>query len=356
MRRYDWFKQENILEKKTKKIAILGSGPAGLAAAYYLAKSGYIVSVYEASSNAGGILMNHIPEFRLPKDRIKFVIEMLESMGVKFKLNTTIKKIEKKKKGKYFNINGEDFDTYVIAIGKGEPYYPGNKIDYVNVFFETTLLKEINYYVDYHLNNAKTFLNEKSIIEDFIMKIHGKNAVAIGAGNSALDVARTLLRLHAKKVYVLSGAVKRKTNRFDKPPTTLCREVKAAQKEGVKIIYGSNYINLYCKNGKDHRVSHVQFLQNGKTKEIAVAFVVYALGRKLSNLYNLDVLINDYNQIINRSELNGSPHATGDCTTKYINGKKPYEVDFDHPHYFNNVITAISSGRKAAQAIDNELM
>ena len=352
---YSWCKHNPISEKRGEKIAIIGSGPAGLAAAYDLATYGYKVSVFESFSSPGGILIHGIPEYRLPKYRVRYVIKMLENMGVVFKLNNTIKEIAKDKSCNYYKINGSNFNAYLIAVGRGEPCYPGNNTNYKNVVFDTEFLKEINLYIDYHVRDVEFFLQRSANIEELIINVYNKIVVVVGSGNSTLDVARTLLRLHAKKVYVLSYANNKLTNRFDKPPTTIKRDVDSAIEDGVEIVYGSSFVNLFCEKETDDFVSGVRFLKKGKTCELQVDFVIYSLGRNLSKLYNLDVLINDYGQIINREDIKSGQIAAGDCTTKYFEKENPYKADIDNSHHYNNVITAILSGRNVAKYIDDRI-
>ncbi|MBL3591567.1 MAG: FAD-dependent oxidoreductase [gamma proteobacterium endosymbiont of Lamellibrachia anaximandri] len=350
MNSYGWFGLGKQVNKHNKKAAIVGTGPAGLTAAYYLAKSGVKVTVYDSCSEVGGIMTHGIPEFRLPKTRVKFVIKLLEDMGIVFALDFTVRNIIENKEKQNYKIGEHDYDEYLLAIGKGEPCYPGNRVNYKNVYFDTTFLREMNYYVAHHLTNAKAFLEGRSIIEEIFLKIYGKSAVVVGAGNSALDVARTLMRFGVGEVCVISNAVEKKVRKHDRLLTVLKRELGAAKKEGVKMVFGANLVKIIHRQGKNNLAVGVQFLQEGKAMQQSAAVVVYAIGRRIGELCNLGASTNDHHQIINYSEQKGAPFAAGDCTVKYVSKNNPHEMNLENPHHYHNVIAAVSSGRHAAKA------
>jgi len=345
---YRWYEDDEVLAEKNSSIAVIGSGPSGLTAAYLLAQKGFNVTVYDSHSEAGGILMNDIPMFRLPKKRIKFTIDRLKNMGINFITDTTVRNIAKDIESGKWNVEGTLFDAYILSIGKTTPCLPGNRTGFENIFFDTEFLKETGHFVNNHLRMP-------SLVENIIGMVSGRNAVVIGGGNSALDVARTLHRLGAGKVFVVTNDVIKKETKYDKPPTMLEREAEAARKEGVTIVYGAVFIELCRSKGNKDMVSGVKYRKDGKTTQISAALVVYAIGRKMGELHNLGANTNDYNQIINHRELKGAPFAAGDCTTKFVNEKEPYKIDFDHPHHYHNVISAVSSGREVALDLEKAI-
>lgn len=174
-------------EKNGKKVAIIGSGPAGLACAGDLLKYGYDVTIFEALHEAGGVLVYGIPEFRLPKeDVVKKEIAMLLHLGVKIETNTII--------GKSLTIDDlmekEGFDAVFIGSGAGLPRFMGIKGENANGVFSA------NEYLT-RSNLMKAF-NEDS--ETPIMR--AKKVAVVGGGNVAMDAARTALRL-GSEVYIV---------------------------------------------------------------------------------------------------------------------------------------------------------
>ncbi|HOJ42717.1 MAG TPA: FAD binding domain-containing protein [Syntrophorhabdaceae bacterium] len=160
-----------------KSIAVIGSGPAGLSAAFYLRRYGHNVTVFERFSESGGMLLYSIPPFRLPKDIVRRQIRALEYMGITFKTDTEIGKdiplYELKK----------NFDAILIATGTWEPIklgVPGE--DAKGVYYALDYLKKIN-------NKEEVTLGEKVIV--------------IGGGSVAIDVARTARRKGVKEVHIV---------------------------------------------------------------------------------------------------------------------------------------------------------
>lgn len=171
-----------------KKVAIIGSGPAGLAAAGDLAKMGYKVTIFEALHTAGGVLSYGIPEFRLPKEKIvKAEIDMLRQLGVEIVVNAVA--------GKLFTVDElleEEFDAVFIATGAGLPHFMGIPGENLNgVYAANEFLTRCNLMKAYQFPNHAT-------------PIHvGKNVAVVGGGNVAMDAARTALRLGAEHVYIV---------------------------------------------------------------------------------------------------------------------------------------------------------
>jgi glutamate synthase (NADPH/NADH) small chain len=171
---------------KKEKVAVVGSGPAGLTAAADLAKMGYQVDVFEAFHKPGGVLVYGIPEFRLPKRIVEREVNYIKRLGVNFYLNTVVGKTVKVKEllSKY--------DAIFIGTGAGTPKFmgiPGTNLN--GVYSANEFLTRVN------LMKAYLFPEYDTPIRV------GKKVAVIGAGNTAMDAARSALRLGADKVYIV---------------------------------------------------------------------------------------------------------------------------------------------------------
>jgi glutamate synthase (NADPH/NADH) small chain len=211
----DWAKENGIkpaapAEKNGHKIAVIGSGPAGLTCAGDLAKLGYDVTIFEALHKAGGVLVYGIPEFRLPKDKVVAAeVENVKSLGVKIETNVII--------GKSVTIDElmteEGFEAVFIASGAGLPMFMGIPGEQANGVFSA------NEYLT--RNNLM-----KAFRDDYDTPIaHGKKVAVVGGGNVAMDAARTALRLGAE-VHIIY-------RRSEAELPARAEEVHHAKEEGV---------------------------------------------------------------------------------------------------------------------------
>ena len=184
----DWARENGIKPKKAEKmnghrVAVIGSGPAGLTCAGDLAKMGYEVTIFEALHDAGGVLSYGIPEFRLPKNAVVAAeVENVKSLGVKIETNVVI--------GKSTTIDQlieeEGFEAVFIGSGAGLPKFMGIPGEQANGVF-----------------SANEFLTRNNLMKAFMEEYdtpisRGKNVVVVGGGNVAMDAARTALRLGAE--------------------------------------------------------------------------------------------------------------------------------------------------------------
>ncbi len=200
--------------KNGKKVAVVGSGPSGIACAGELARNGYEVTVFEAFFTGGGVLTYGIPEFRLPKKIVKREIDGLEKLGVKFEYNSVVGRITDAKE--LFEEQG--FDAMYLAVGAGLPKFlnvPGENLP--GVFCANEYLTRVN------LMKAEKFPEFDTPTK------HGKNVVVFGGGNVAMDAARTALRLGADTVTLAY-------RRTEEEMPARKAELHHAKQEGVQIL------------------------------------------------------------------------------------------------------------------------
>ena len=222
----DWARENGIKpapakEKLGKKVAVIGSGPAGLTCAGDLAKLGYDVTIFEALHEAGGVLVYGIPEFRLPKEAVvKKEIENVESLGVKIEKNVIV--------GKSVTIDElieeEGFEAVFIGSGAGLPKFMGIPGEHANGVFSA------NEYLT-RSNLMKAF-NEDSNTP--IMR--GKKVAVVGGGNVAMDAARTALRLGAE-VHIVY-------RRSEEELPARVEEVHHAKEEGIIFDLLTNPVEI----------------------------------------------------------------------------------------------------------------
>ncbi len=207
-----------------KKVAIVGSGPAGLSAAGDLVQQGHRVHVFEALHEIGGVLMYGIPEFRLPKQVIREQIDTMRAMGVEFETNVVV--------GKTVEIDElfeqEGYDAVFIATGAGLPVFlniPGEHLN--GVYSANEFLTRIN------LMHAYEFPR----YDEPIVELKGKPVAVIGGGNTALDAIRSATRLGADKAYVLY-------RRSEAEMPARAEEVKHAKQEGIDFQVLTNPVEF----------------------------------------------------------------------------------------------------------------
>ncbi|WP_270550101.1 NADPH-dependent glutamate synthase [Clostridium perfringens] len=197
-------------DKTLEKVAVIGSGPAGLTCAGELAKLGYRVTIFEALHESGGVLVYGIPEFRLPKkDVVKYEIEEIKKLGVKIENNVVV--------GKTVDIDelieNEGFKAVFIGSGAGLPKFMGIKGENANgVFSANEVLTRVNL--------MKAFKNESHTPLNL-----GKKVAVVGGGNVAMDAARTSLRLGAETHIIYRRSEKELPARLE--------EIHHAKEEGV---------------------------------------------------------------------------------------------------------------------------
>lgn len=247
-------KQPSLLERKQKaenrgqgrKVAVIGSGPAGLTVAAELAIAGYGVTIFEALPVAGGMLAVGIPSYRLPKDILEMEIAAIESLGVEIRLNSPL------------CLSGENGPTIEFLLADGyeavflgvgahksmELRIPGEDLE--GVVPGTHLLKAIN------LSHQVEDPRWQRYLEDALAGGRATRAAVIGGGNTAMDAARSLRRLGLEHVDVLY-----RRSREEMP--AIPEEIEDAEKEGVRIHYLVSPVQIVGQAG---RVSGVECVRN----------------------------------------------------------------------------------------------
>ena len=252
----------DVMVRSGKRVAVIGGGPAGLTAAYYLNIMGHSVTVYDMMDKMGGMLRYGIPQYRLPKEVLDKEIAIIEKSGVKLVNNVRL--------GRDFTVASlkAENDAVIVAVGAWQSSSmrtPGEDLEgvYGGIDFLRAVIQQ----------------NPPAI---------GEKVAVCGGGNTAMDACRTAVRLGAKEVYV----VYRRT-RAEMPADRL--EIDEAEEEGVIYKFLTNPLSF---NGEDGRVKSItlQVMElgepdasgrrrpvpvEGKTEEIAVDSVILAIGQKL---------------------------------------------------------------------------
>ena len=338
----DWARENGVApkvtaEKKGKKVAVIGSGPAGLTCAGDLAKKGYDVTIFEALHEAGGVLSYGIPEFRLPKNTVVAAeVENVKKLGVKIETNVVI--------GKATTIDElmeeEGFDAVFIGSGAGLPKFMGIPGENANGVF-----------------SANEYLTRSNLMKAFDESyatpiVGGKKVAVVGGGNVAMDAARTALRLGAE-VHIVY-------RRSEEELPARVEEVHHAKEEGIIFDLLTNPKEILVDdNGQVCGMKVVKMElgepdESGRRRPVEVAgsetvldvdTVIMSLGTSPNPLISsttegLD--INKYKCIIANEETGATTkegvYAGGDAVTGAA-----------------TVILAMGAGKAAAEGIDEYL-
>ena len=326
------------LPNNGKKVAIVGSGPAGLTCAGDLRKLGYEVTIFEALHTPGGVLVYGIPEFRLPKQLVRDEIRILEDMGVKIETNMVI--------GRSITLDellGEEgYSAVFVGSGAGLPRFQGIPGENLNgVYSANEFLTRINLMKAYNFPNSDTPVQV------------GKNAAVVGGGNVAMDAARSAKRLGAENVYIVY-------RRGEAEMPARVEEVHHAKEEGIifKMLTNPTEI-LGDENGHVKAMTCVEMelgepdasgrrrpvVKAGSEHTIDVDTVVIAIG-------------NSPNPLIKNTTPGLATEKWGGIIVDEATGK----TSRDHVYAGGDTVTgaatvilAMGAGKTAAKAIHDEL-
>jgi len=323
-----------------KKVAVVGSGCAGMTAAADLRKAGHEVVVFEALHELGGVLRYGIPPFRLPRNVLDREISNLKSMGVKFKTNVIVGKSITLKQ-----LKEDGFDAIFICSGAGLPKMlnvPGENLN--GVFSANEFLTRVNL--------MKAGRSESSPTP---LKV-GKKVAVFGGGNVAMDAARTAVRVGFEEVYIVY-------RRTEKELPARLEEIRHAKEEGIifKFLYAPKEIigeDGYVKAvelevmelGEPDESGRQRPVSTGKIETMDVDTVIVALGtgpnpiiQKSAKAEGLEIITDKWGYITVDSE---KCETSAECI--YAGGDVA-------PVGESNAINAMGAGKKAAKAI-NELL
>jgi len=318
-------KEEPLTPIHSEKIAVIGSGPAGLAAAQDLAKNGYSVTVFEALPNPGGMLRRCIPEYRLPKKIIDFEMGCIKALGVEVKTNTVV--------GRDLSTGEllkQGYRALFVATGAHEEQKLRIRGEELNGVFHALDFLE------------KTNMQEKVELTDKVS--------IIGGGNVAVDSARTAVRLGAKEVTILYRRSK------EEMPANPC-EIKEAEEEGIKIEFLVAPKKILGKNGDVAAIECVR-MELGEPDETGRRRPISIQGSEFS--IETGSVIMAIGQTPNLAFLPKEVEITEERTIVV----DPFTLETSRPGFFAGgdvvlgpatVMEAIIAGKQAAISIDLHL-
>jgi NADH-quinone oxidoreductase subunit F len=314
-------------ENAKRKIAIIGAGPAGLSCAYFLARMGFLPQIFEAEKEAGGMLVQTIPSYRLPRKTLSKEIKMIESMGVKIKTGVRL--------GKQITLQGLKKEGYeAVFLGLGAPL--GSKLG-IKGEDAGGVMDGIQFLRAYNLTGNLQV---------------GKHVAVIGGGNVAIDVARTALRLGAQDVTVLYRRTREEMPAYEE-------EVMEALKEGVKLDFLTAPKEIVTEDGKAagvrcNRMVLGEFDKSGRRRPqekageeyfVQADQVVAAIGQSL----NTAEINNGISLKLGKNQYLETDPVTGRTSEQWI------FAGGDSVSGPASVIEAIAAGEKAAVGISTFL-
>lgn len=317
------------------KVAVIGSGPAGLTCAGELAKKGYDVTIFEALHEIGGVLKYGIPEFRLPNDIVDFEISNLSKMGVKFEADFIVGKT-----ATMDDLRAEGFKAFFVGSGAGLPRFmgiPGE--NYTGIMSSNEYLTRVN------LMHAADSKFDTPIV-------FGKNVAVVGGGNTAMDSVRTAKRLGAERVMLFY-------RRSEVEMPARLEEVHHAKEEGVEFRTLNNPIEYLADDKGRVRAVKVQRMElgepdekgrrrpvaiEGAIDEVPVDLVIVAIGVSPNPLISSA-----------HPELKTTERGTLEATDALQTSMPDVFAGGDIVRGGATVILAMGDGRRAAASIDDYL-
>ncbi len=315
-----------------KKVAVVGSGPAGLTAAADLAKMGHSVTIFEALHAAGGVLIYGIPEFRLPKDIVSAEVEYVKKLGVNVLLDSVIGKIDT------VDELLSEFDAVFLGTGAGLPAFLNIDGENLNgVYSANEFLTRVNLMKSYKFPEYDTPIKK------------GKRVVVVGGGNVAMDSARCALRLGADEVTIVY-------RRGEEEMPARAEEIEHAKEEGIKFRLLTNPVRI-VGDGKNW-VTHIECInmhlcepdESGRCKPAPTPGTEHTI--------EADVVViavgTSPNPLVPRTTkgLEVSKHGTVIAKEDGATTKEGVYAGGDAVTGSATVISAMGAGKKAARAID----
>ena len=308
-------------EKKNKKVAIIGGGPSGLTCAAFLAKEGIDVTIYEKYKYLGGLLVFGIPEFRLKKSRVEEVVKQILELGIKVKYE--------KELGRNLNLEEleREYDAIFLSIGANKSSKMGIQGEEIYGVYGGNELLEYNLHPDYK----------------------NKNVAIIGGGNVAIDCARTVKKLGAKKVTIIY-------RREEEQMPAERKEIEEAKEEGIEFVFKNNIVKIVgeksvekieliktklIKKEGEERLSPINIENSNYI--IDMDYVIMALGSKPS-------------EIVNKIGLELNKWGNIKIDEKYRTSKEKIYAGGDLAGVKGTVAWAAYSGREAAKNILDEIV
>lgn len=293
---YDIYKTEIERNKNNnnKKVAVIGGGPSGLTCAAFLAKNGIDVTIYERYNYLGGLLVYGIPDFRLPKEKVKQTVDEILNLGIKVKYNMEL--------GKNFKLDDiiNEYDAIFLGIGANKSTKMGVEGEDLPGVYGGNELLEYKSHPDYE----------------------GKTVAVIGGGNVAMDCARTIKRLGAKEVKIIYRRAREQMPAENK-------EIEDAKKEKIEFLFQNNIVKIIG----DKKVEKLELIKTklveketdsrpvpvnveGSNYIIDVDYVIMALGSKPEDyVKDLNLNLNRWGNIeVNENYQTSNPKifAAGD--------------------------------------------
>jgi len=320
-----------------KKVAVVGAGPAGLTVAGDLVKMGHKVTVCEALRTAGGVLMYGIPEFRLPKKIVQSEVEYLKRMGVDIVLNSVVGKLET-----IDELLDNGYSAVFVGSGAGLPYFmniPGENLS--GVYAANEYLTRVNLMRAYQFPEADTPV------------IRGSKIVVIGGGNTAMDAARTALRLCPEEVSIVY-----RRSREELPARV--EEIHHGEQEGLKFRLLTNPKKFI--GDKDGRLKAIECVrmelgepdESGRRRPVEVKASEFCIDADVA----IVAIGNGANPLIPQTTPDIKVNKWGNITVNPDTGRTNKQGVFSGGDIVRGgatVILAMGDGKKAAASIDEYL-
>ncbi len=322
-------------EPTGKKVAVVGSGPAGLTVAADLARMGHSVTIFEALHEAGGVLTYGIPEFRLPKEIVQAEVEYVKKLGVAILLDSVI--------GRLDTVDDllSEFDAVFLGTGAGLPVFLNIDGENLNgVYSANEFLTRVNLMKSYRFPEYDTPIKK------------GKRVAVVGGGNVAMDSARCAMRLGADEVTIVY-------RRGEEEMPARAEEIAHAKEEGIKFRLLTNPVRL-IGDGKNW-ITHVECInmylcepdESGRCKPMPLAGTEHKI--------EADIVIiavgTSPNPLVPRTTkgLEITKHGTIIAEKDGATTKKGVYAGGDAITGSATVISAMGAGKKAARAMDEYL-